>query len=196
MKMRNVCAGKARAMSKAQSGPSQVNELTESVASRIPFGNGKEVAIFQIGDKSLHENVEEEMEDSVPPIILGKTSPMEKQLVMPSIKTKCLERDKTDILPTITDRQEGMEREQDEEILYHKPRQLAPERGRGGYNNRGGHTRSHSSDILEDWIPHQGPSPDELRKEVFAIMNKTFDALGAQVEALITGDRTCQPKGH
>jgi len=109
MKTRNVHAGKACATSEAQSGPSQVNELTESVASWIPFGDGKEVTIFQIRDKSLHENVEEEMEDSVHPSILGEISPMEKWLVTPSIETKCLERDKTDTLPTITDRQEGME---------------------------------------------------------------------------------------
>ena len=105
MKTRNVCAGKARAMSEAQSGPSQVNKLTESVVSHIPFGDGKEVTIFQIGDRPLQDNVEE-MEDSVPPSILGETSPMEKRLVMPSIETKCLKRDKTDTLPTIVDRQE------------------------------------------------------------------------------------------
>ena len=72
----------------------------------------------------------------------------------------------------------------------------ASERGQGGYINRGGCTRSCSSDSLEDWIPHEGPIPNELRNEVFTIMNKTFDALGAQVEALITGYRTHQPKGR
>ena len=99
--MRNVHAGKACATSEAQSGPSQVDKLTESVASRVPFGNSKEVTIFQIGDKSLHKNVEEEMEDSVPPSILGETLPMEKRLVMSPVETKCLKRDKTDTLPTI-----------------------------------------------------------------------------------------------
>jgi len=191
MKTRNVCA-----MSKAQSGPSQVNELTESVISHIPFSNSKEVTIFQIRDKPLQDNVEEEMEDSVPPSILGETSPMEKQLVTPSVETKHLERDKTDTLPTITDRQERMEWEQDKEILYRKPWQFAPKRGRGGYTNRDSHTRSRSSDNLEDWIPHEGPSPDKLRKEVFTIMNKSFNALRAQVEALIMGDWTCWPEGR
>ena len=65
---------KARAMSEAQSGNSQGNKITESVLSCIPFGDGKEVTILQIGDKSLHENIEEEMEDSVPPSIIGETA--------------------------------------------------------------------------------------------------------------------------
>ena len=81
------------------------------------------------------------------------------------------------------------------EAMYCRPQQLAPERGWGGYTNRGGHTRSHSSESLEDWIPHEGPSPDELREEVFAIMNKQSDTLGAQVEALLMGDQTCRYKG-
>jgi len=85
MKTRNVHAGKAHAMREAQSGPSQVDEPTESVVTRIPFSDGKEVMIFQIRDKSLQDNVEEEMEDSVPPSILGETSPMEKWLVTPSV---------------------------------------------------------------------------------------------------------------
>ena len=76
MKTRNVCAGKAHAASEAQSGTSQGDKITESVLSRIPFRDGKEVTILQIGDKSLHENIEEEMEDSVPPSIIGETSPM------------------------------------------------------------------------------------------------------------------------
>ena len=59
----------------------------------------------------------------------------------------------------------------------------------------GGHTRSHSSNSLEGWILHERPSPNELREEVFIIMNKSFDALGAQVAALIMGDQTCQSKG-
>ena len=97
-------------MSKAQSGNSQGDEIIELVLSHIPFGDGKEVTILQIGDKFLHENIEEEMEDSVPPSIIGETSPMEKRLVMPSVETKHLERDKTDTLPTIADRQERVKR--------------------------------------------------------------------------------------
>ena len=94
---------KARAMSEAQSANSQGDKITESVLSHIPFRDSKEVTILQIGDKSLHENIEEEMEDSVPPSILAK------RLVMPSVETKHLERDKTDTLPTIVDRQERVE---------------------------------------------------------------------------------------
>ena len=100
MKTRNVHAGKARAASEAQSGTSQGDEITESVLSHIPFGDGKEVTILQIGEKSLHENIEEEVEDSVPPSIIDETLPMEKQLVTPPVETKCLKRDKEDTLPT------------------------------------------------------------------------------------------------
>ena len=100
---------KARAASEAQSGTSQGDKITESVLSRIPFGDSKEVTILQIREKSLHENVEEEVEDSVPPSVIGETSPMEKRLVTPPIETKRLERDKENTLPTITNRQERVE---------------------------------------------------------------------------------------
>ena len=50
--------------------------------------------------------------------------------------------------------------------------------------------RSHSDDSFEEWIPHRGSSPDELRKEVFTVMNKQFDTLRAQIEALLKGDRS------
>ena len=50
--------------------------------------------------------------------------------------------------------------------------------------------RSHSNDSFEEWSPHRGSSPDELREEVFTLMNKQFDTFRAQVEAVLNGPRT------
>ena len=122
MKTRNIYPGKAHAMSKGQSGSGQIDKSVEVFVGHIPVGNGKEVTVSQIVDKSLLDNEDNEREDSVPPRIQSETLPTEKWLTMPSIEPKCLKRGKTDTLPTITDRQEIVEREQDKEILYCKPR--------------------------------------------------------------------------
>ena len=109
MKTRNVRTGKACATSEGQSDSGQTDKPTEVVVSRIPFSDGKEVMVSQIIDKSLPDNKDDELEDSIPPSILGETSPEEKGLVIPSIEPKHLEKGKTDSPPTIIDRQEIVE---------------------------------------------------------------------------------------
>ena len=141
MKMRSVCTGQACMTSEGQLGSGQTDELTEGVVGCIPVGNDKEVMITQIVDMSLQDNKDDELGGSMPSSIFSDKSPKEKQANLPAAKTKHLKKGDIGLPPIITDRCEMVEQQQGKETLYCRSQQLAPERGQGGYINRGGHEK-------------------------------------------------------
>ena len=187
MKMRSTCVSKARTMGDSQSGSGLTNEPIEIVIDCIPVGNDKEVTISQIGDPSLLDNEEDRLEESTHSSMYDNKLSKEKQADAIAAKPRALNEGDEDPRPTITNRPEAVERRPGREILYHKTQCLSPERGQGGYIYKGSHARSCSSDSFEGWIPSRESNSDELRKEMFMMMNEHFDTLRAKVEALIKG---------
>ena len=130
MKTRSICAGKAHVTGEGQSGSAQTDESPESVViSHIPVGDDKEVTITQIVDMSLPDNEDDKLEESLPSSVYGKKFPKEKQPDMLAAEPKCPGKNDMGLPPIIADRLEAGEQQQGRETLYHKPRQLTPERG-------------------------------------------------------------------